>query len=83
VETFDQWDQTLQDGTDTEANLVVVALCVGLALSVAEIILARVRSLSCTHQFSPRRAGCVAARFAASWSLSPIPTSRPPTVLRV
>ena len=32
LEMFDHWDQTLQTGNDTEANLVVVALCVGVAL---------------------------------------------------
>ena len=34
VEAFDQWDHTLLDGNDTEANLVIVALCIGLAFSV-------------------------------------------------
>jgi hypothetical protein len=81
VEMLDQWDHTLHDGNDTEANLVVVALCVGLALSVARS-LAHIRSLSCTRPFY-RRPACAAGRFAASWSVNPIPNSRPPTVLRV
>jgi len=33
LEMFDQWDHTLQDGNDTEINLVVVALCVGVGFS--------------------------------------------------
>ena len=32
VEMFDQWDHTLQDGNDTEANVVIAALCVGIAV---------------------------------------------------
>jgi hypothetical protein len=46
VESFDTWDHTLSDGNDTEANVVVAALCVGLALSTAaRIVITRVRSL--------------------------------------
>jgi hypothetical protein len=37
VEAFDRWDHTLQDGNDTEADVVIVALCVGLAFSVAKL----------------------------------------------
>lgn len=33
VELFDHWDQSLQN--DTEATVVVVALCIGLALVTA------------------------------------------------
>src|SRR5262245_55534148 len=46
VESFDTWDHTLSDGNDTEANVVVAALCVGLALSTAaRIVITRVRPL--------------------------------------
>jgi undecaprenyl pyrophosphate phosphatase UppP len=31
-EMFDHWDQTAQTSNDTEANVIVVALCVGVAL---------------------------------------------------
>ena len=46
AEMFDQWDHTYQDGNDTEANLVVAALCVGVALSIAGVVIARVRAMS-------------------------------------
>src|SRR5262249_51140950 len=46
VEVFDRWDHTAQDGNETEANVVVAALCVGLALSVAQTIAARMRPVS-------------------------------------
>ncbi len=35
VELFDHWDHTLQDGNDIEGSTVVVALCIGLAVTVA------------------------------------------------
>jgi hypothetical protein len=36
LELFDQWDQPLQSATDdTEANVLIVAMCVGLALITA------------------------------------------------
>src|SRR6267143_925821 len=38
VETFDNWDHTVQTGNDTEYALVVMALCVGLAYSFARFI---------------------------------------------
>src|SRR6267378_4031733 len=34
VEVFDQWDDTLQDGSDTEANVVIAALCIGIAVAI-------------------------------------------------
>jgi len=39
VETFDNWDHTLQTGNDTEYAVVVMALCVGVAFSFARFIL--------------------------------------------
>ena len=39
VEIFDHWDHTLQTGNDTEYALVVLALCVGVAYSLARFIL--------------------------------------------
>jgi len=82
VEMFDQWDQTLQDGNDTEANAVVVALCVGVAFAIGTIVVVnRIRALSSTsarHVVVPR----AASRDVASF-LGPSPTSSPPTILRV
>ena len=42
LEMFDRWDQPLQTGNDTEANLVVVALCVGVAFVAARAFLKRI-----------------------------------------
>jgi hypothetical protein len=45
IESFDTWDHTFVDGNDTEANLVLAALCVGLALTAATIHITPVRLL--------------------------------------
>jgi hypothetical protein len=82
VETFDQWDHTLQDGNDTEANVVIAALCVGLALAAGTIaVAARIRARS-----SSSRGRVVASRpiaFRVTSFTAPIPTGSPPTPLRV
>src|SRR5881409_3750598 len=38
VEMFDNWDDTIQTGNDTEYTLVVLALCVGVAYSFTRFI---------------------------------------------
>jgi len=38
VETFDTWDHTIQTGNDTEYPLVLLALCVGVAYSMARFV---------------------------------------------
>ena len=82
VEMFDQWDHTLQDGNDTEANVVIAALCIGVAVAIGTIaIVARIRALSSTargYAFAYR----VVAVAVASFVL-PTPTGSPPTPLRV
>jgi len=81
VEAFDRWDNTLQDGYDTEANVVVVALCVGLALSVSAIALTWFRSassVSCGYRPDPDRP-CLASGVRSG----PLPTGSPPTPLRI
>jgi hypothetical protein len=38
VEMFDQWDDTVHTGDDTEYALVVLAMCVGVAYLIARFI---------------------------------------------
>jgi hypothetical protein len=81
LEMFDQWDRTLQDGNDTEINLVVVALCIGVAFSVAGALAGRVRASVNAH-------GCFVLTPESTLNTllflaTPIPNSRPPTPLRV
>lgn len=82
VELFDSWDQTLQTGSDTEANVAVVALCVGVAFAIGTIVVInRIRALSSA---SVRRVvvSRAAPREIASF-LRPVPTVSPPAILRV
>ena len=82
VEMFDQWDHTLQDGNDTEANAVIAALCIGVAMAIGTIVVvARLRALASNsrpHVAVPRIISVAAASLA-----SPIPTTSPPIPLRV
>jgi hypothetical protein len=82
AELFDRWDHTLKDGNDTEANVIILALCVGAAFAVGTIVVAgRIRAISSTP------AGRVTAPRVALRDrtpvLGPIPTVSPPTLLRV
>ena len=82
AELFDSWDQTLQTGSDTEANAVVVALCIGVAFAIGTIVIVnRIRALAST---SARRVvlSRAAPRGIASL-LAPAPTVSPPAILRV
>jgi hypothetical protein len=81
VELFDQWDHTVQDGNDTESNAVIVAICVGVALSIAGVVVARIRAFSSVL----RRCLPVSLpiRFDVATFDTPSPTVSPPTPLRV
>ena len=82
VELFDSWDQTLQTGSDTEANVAVVALCIGVAFAIGTIVVInRIRVLALA---SARRVVLSLAppRQIASF-LTPAPTVSPPATLRV
>jgi len=82
IEAFDRWDQTLQDGNDSEANVVVAALCVGLALSSAHAVVARLfrapRSGELLFQHAAPVMHVVITTIAA-----PTPTRSPPIALRI
>ena len=56
-EVFDQWDQPLQSATDdTEANVLIVALCVGVAVVAMRALYARLRVPSIAHDEAPQGA---------------------------
>jgi hypothetical protein len=83
AELFDTWDATLPTGSDTEANLVVVALCAGVAFAIGTIVIIdRIRNLASS---SVRRVVVLvlhAPREIAAF-LQPSPTVSPPPILRV
>jgi hypothetical protein len=82
VEMFDRWDHTLQDGNDTEANVIVAALCIGVAMAVGTIVVtAQIRaqaSHSCRADVVPRT-----TLFETTLLAFPSPTTSPPTPVRV
>lgn len=84
VETFDNWDHTIQTGNDTEYTLVVLALCVGVAYSFARLIFksAQLRFLAQSVFAScPQK-----SFFSAPCSFTLLPfdaTSPPPLPLRI
>ena len=82
VEMLDQWDHTYQDGNDTEANVVVAALCIGVAIAIGTIVVVeRIRAqASASRFFAIARPGL---SFGRSLLASPIATPSPPTTLRV
>src|SRR5262245_45652288 len=82
AELFDTWDQTLQTGNDTEANMVVAALCVGVAFAIGTIVVInRIRDLALR---SARRIIVVLfTPFEVACFLTPAPTVSPPAILRV
>jgi hypothetical protein len=82
VEMFDQWDQTAWDGNDTEANVVIAALCIGVGVAIRTMaVVARIRA-SWSNDCGSAVA-CSAVFFPVPWFAVPIPTSSPPTPLRV
>ena len=82
VELFDSWDQNLQAGSDTEANMVVVVLCVGVAFAIGTVVIVnRIRGLASS---SAGRVSPVLALVREIASLlEPAPTVSPPIPLRV
>jgi hypothetical protein len=83
VEIFDQWDHTAQDGNDTEINAIVAALCVGVAMAIGTAV--GVTQISAWAS-SIRRRQTVARRAIVNTcapGICPIPTSSPPTLLRI
>jgi hypothetical protein len=78
---FDQWDHTPQDGNDTETNVIIVALCVGVALSIAGVLIARIRAMSTrsdSYVVAPSSVHGASAPLRI-----PIPTISPPLSLRI
>jgi hypothetical protein len=82
VEMFDQWDHTLQNGNDTEANAVIAALCIGVAVAIGTaVVIARIRALASNSRLYALAPHVVF--FAGCLFASSIPSTSPPTPLRI
>src|SRR5215831_18696093 len=81
AEWFDRWDNTAKDGNDTEANLVIAALCVGCAFSMA--IKMTPPSLQARRLGDAVfRGGPNSAPREPRVRIRPVPTVSPPVLLR-
>jgi hypothetical protein len=82
AEMFDRWDSTIQNGNDTEANVLIAVLCIGVAFAIGTVI-----AVDRIRQF----AGASARRDRGSYPrpretvgvFTPVPASSPPVLLRV
>jgi hypothetical protein len=82
AELFDTWDQALPTGSDTEANVAVVALCIGVAFAIGTVIVvSRLRALASASL--GRLVLSRAVPRATAPLLRPAPTVSPPAILRV
>ncbi len=84
LETFDDWDHTLQTGDDTESALVILALCVGVTYSLARLIITISRTLSRTSVGSA--SDCIKGSLLSlirPIALASAPGSPPPLNLRI
>jgi hypothetical protein len=80
---FDQWDNTVQDGKDTEADAVIVALCVGIGFSLAGAAVQRVRAGASQSQ-RIRFIEAPLGRRGRLWLIDSLsPSNSPPLALRV
>jgi hypothetical protein len=82
AEMFDRWDDTVPSANDSEGNLVVVALCVGIGFSTAAALLRHVPPVG-----SADPKGFALAFVQYSVTLAPSspasPDTSPPLILRV
>ena len=81
IEMFDQWDHTVQDGNDTEMNLVVAVLCVGMGVLVARTIVSCTRPDRVSTSFIASDA-CLTDSIQSFLTLS-VTTTSPPATLRI
>jgi hypothetical protein len=82
AEMFDRWDDTPHTGNDTEANLVLVAVCVGTGFVTAATVAGRVRPPTTVRPVLLRPAESLIAPLIPCFRV-PTPNSRPPSVLRI
>jgi len=80
VEVFDQWDHTVQTGSDTEYTLVVLALCIGAVYSFARCIITKPLFASAAGFISDSSACNPLSSFRCN-SLAVIPFSGSPPAL--
>jgi hypothetical protein len=83
VDLFDQWDNVLQTGNDTEYPLVILALCVGAAFVLGRLIVTLSPSLATSSvSYAIQSALNSIPFFIAPTSLA-LASASPPLSLRI
>jgi hypothetical protein len=84
IDMFDSWDHAMKTGNETEYNLVVLALCVGVAYSFARFVLTFPLFRLAGHLVCQVCASrlCPFVLCGSSF-VSPIPLSPPTLALRI
>jgi hypothetical protein len=83
AEIFDQWDHTLQTGSDTEYTFVVLALCVGVAYSLRWFTPRIPRLDSLREAVSPLRLHFTCLALTGCSAIVEISASPPSMALRI
>jgi hypothetical protein len=81
LEMSGRWDRSIQDAND-EAGFVAIVLCVGVAISVAGSLIARIRALRMSTRVT-LTASAAPLRFEHRRTALPASVNSPPLRLRI
>jgi predicted subunit of tRNA(5-methylaminomethyl-2-thiouridylate) methyltransferase len=83
VDLFDQWDHALQTGNDSEYPLVILALCVGIAFALGQLIVTLSQNLQTSSIKYVFQSALNSLAFLIRPTALAIPSSSPPLSLRI
>jgi hypothetical protein len=83
VDLFDQWDNVLQTGNDTEYPLVILALCLGAAFVLGRLIVTLSPSLAASSVRYAIQSALNSIPFFITPTALPLASASPPLSLRI
>jgi len=83
VDLFDQWDNVLQTGNDTEYPLVILALCVGAAFVLGRLIVTLSPNLPTSSVRYAIQSALNSIPFFIAPEALPLASASPPLSLRI
>jgi hypothetical protein len=83
VEMFDQWDHTLQTGNDSEYLLVLLALCVGAAFVLGQLIVTLSPNLPASGIRCALHTALISLPFSIRPTAAAMASASPPLRLRI
>jgi hypothetical protein len=83
VDLFDQWDNVLQTGNDTEYPLVILALCVGAAFVLGRLIVTLSPNLPTSSVRYAIQSALNSIPFFIAPTGLPLASASPPLSLRI